>query len=159
MSLTLDPYGILKAQKDEIFPLVKFEFKSILTKVKRRLTVRQSLRNPWRVLVKHDIHHKLFYAWFRSVRDHIPQFGRVVEINAKEWKVTFTNINSFIFHLSKALDGSNNGAKVFVNRDCPVKLVASDDDPIRLPFYRQKNQLIISGRYIVLNCYGNAISC
>lgn len=74
MALALNPYEILKTQKDEIYPLVNFEFKNILRKVKRRLTVRQSLRNPWRVLIKHEIHDKLFYAWFRSVRDHVPQF-------------------------------------------------------------------------------------
>ena len=97
--------------------------------------MRHSLRNPWRVLVKHEIHNKLFYAWFRSVPDHIPQFGRVVESNPKEFVVTFSRINSFIFHLSKALDGSNNGAKIFVKRiigDCTVKLVASEDEPIRV---------------------------
>ena len=51
MALLLDPYDILRNQKDEIFLLVNFEFKNILRKVKRRLTIRQSLRNLWRVLI------------------------------------------------------------------------------------------------------------
>ena len=145
--MELNAYNILKNQKEEILPIVKFEFKKILEKIQRRLTVCQTLRNPWTVAVKHDIYNTIYYAWFRSVRDHNIAFGRTVQTTPRMYSIRFTDIRSLIFHCSKGFDLSNNNAKKFVVRtihECKVELIPAEDTPVIFSFDRRKNVLTIT---------------
>ena len=108
--MALNTYVILERQKEEIFPLVNFEIKILLKKVKARLSPRLTIHHPWEVYIKHDIHHSIFYAWFRAVRDYCTEFGRNIQTTPTEHIIEFTDIRSLKLHLSKGLDNSIDGA-------------------------------------------------
>ena len=111
--------------------------------------------------MKHDIYNNIYYAWFRSVRDHNMAFGRTVQNTARTYLIHFTDIGSLIFYCSKGFYFSNNNVKIFVIRtihEYKVELTATEDTPVIFSFDRSKNILIITGSYRVKNSYVNIIS-
>ena len=160
----MNVYNVLDTQKIDVRPLVNYEFKIILQKIKRRLTLKQRLKNPWQISIKHLIQKDIYYQWFRAVRDHITHFDRNISTIKDRRNITtkliieFTDLRSLIFHCSKAYDNTNTSARNFVKKlitDCKANLLA----PVVFDYDCKKNSLHIRGRYEVSNRYGNVISC
>lgn len=166
--MELNAYAILADQKVDLSIILNFGFKELLDKIKRRLSIKQSVQNPWKISLTNSIHCSIFVQWYRAVRDHNTSFGREVsetrERNGtlKTVVIKFSDIRSFTFHFSKGLNNSNKDARAYIKktvRHCKIQLVASTDNPIVLLYNCKKNSLKFSGKYEVLNRYGNLISC
>ena len=72
----LNTYELFTGYKTEVAPLVYFEFQELLSGIKRRLTIRQTTKNPWSVKIRQKIHKRLFVQWFCAVRDYSTAYGR-----------------------------------------------------------------------------------
>ena len=139
----LNAYKILEEQKVEVIPLLNFEFKNLLDKIYRRLTIKQTIKNPWKVIVEHSI----------KKRDR--------RNNIKTIIISFTDIRSLTFHFSKGYNNSNRDARPFLTKsvqDCHLKFTAMENNPVEFVFDCSKNMLTISGSYKVKNRYDNIIS-
>ena len=85
----MDTYAVLKEEKVSLHGLLSFELKSILDKICRqlsirqtlnnpwkvRLSIRQTLNNPWKVVATHNIHSSIYYKLFRAICDFNIKIG------------------------------------------------------------------------------------
>ena len=71
----MDTYAVLKGEKVPLCGLLTFERKSILDKIYRRLSIRQTLNNHWKVVVTNNIHSSIYYKFFRAILDFNIKFG------------------------------------------------------------------------------------
>ena len=152
----MDTQAILKEEKVPLHGLLSFELKSILDKIYRQLSIRQTLNNPWKVVVTNNIHYSIYYKFSHAIRDFSIKFGLSTSI-----KVRFTEIASAIYHLSKGLDDSKDSARPYLNKkvkDCTIKLKATENEPIVMEYAYSKSKVTISGAYEVKNSYGNMVS-
>ena len=108
----MDTYAVLKEEKVPLHGLLSFELKSILDKTYHPLSIRQTLNNPWKVVVTHNIHSSIYYKFFCATQDFNIKFGSSTATKGdkkdhiKTLTVHFTDIRSDIYHLSKGLDDS-----------------------------------------------------
>ena len=64
--------------------------------------------DPW-TSVSEPIAGKFFYEWFKVIKDHLPGFGRTVEIvrnksgKAASYRIKFMQIDTFKFHVDRSL--------------------------------------------------------
>ena len=71
----MDTYAVLKEEKVPLCGLLSYERKSISDKIYRRLSIRQTLNNPWKVGVTNNINSSIYYKFFRAIRDFNIKFG------------------------------------------------------------------------------------
>ena len=163
----MDTYAVLKEEKVPLCGLLSFELKSILGKIYRRLFIRQTLNNHWKVVVTHNIHSSIYYKFFRAIRDFNMKFclststKRDKRDRIKTLTVRFTDIRSAIYRLSKELDDSKDSTKPYTNKkvkDCTIKLKASKNEPNVMEYAYSRSKLTISGGFALKNCYGNVVS-
>ena len=76
--MEFNSYGIFESKKVELLPIANFQFKILLQKVQRRLSIRQMIKNPWTVIIEEYIHRAIVLEWFKALRDHSTHFGRSI---------------------------------------------------------------------------------
>jgi hypothetical protein len=164
--MEFNSYAIFQVKKVEILPIVNFQFKILLGKVHRRLSIRQTIRNPWKVVVVESIHRNIILEWFKAVRDHSTRFGRCTEEKRDkkgvltELFIKFIDIRSFVFHFSKAIDFTNRSAKFYTTkkiRGCKIRVTASEEHPIIFHFHVRRSKVTLTLHYEVKNRYGNVM--
>ena len=138
-----------------------------MDKIYRQLSIRQTLNNPWKVVVTNNIHYSIYYKFSHAIRDFSIKFGLSTSIKRdkkgkiKTFTVRFTEIASAIYHLSKGLDDSKDSARPYLNKkvkDCTMKLKATENEPIVMENAYSKSKVTISIAYEVKNSYGNMVS-
>lgn len=165
--MAFNAYQILNNKKTEVKELLNFEISDILKKIKKRLRIKQSVRNPWRITISQRFHRNLFIEWYKAIRDHSTSFGR--EVAAKrdrkgvltEVRISFTDIRSLVYHFSRALDNSSDGSAAFLKKkagNCKVEVISSSEYPSEIIFNAKSNRLTFKSRYQVTNRYGNITS-
>ena len=77
--MAFNPYDVLTDRKLKVLPQIVFIFEDLGKTIKRKITKKQTVRNPGTVLVKVKIFHALYYEWFSAVRDYVPSVGVVVK--------------------------------------------------------------------------------
>ena len=101
----MDTYAVLKEEKVPLHGLLSLELNSILDKIYRWLSIRQTRNNPWKVVVTHNVHSSIYYKFFRAIRDFNIIFGlststkRDKKDKIKTLTVCFTDIRRAIYHL------------------------------------------------------------
>lgn len=165
--MELDTYRILTVQKVEVLPILADHFADLLKSVKRKISPRQSIRNPWKIIVKMKIYHSIYYEFFRAVRDWSSEFGRSISIERgangllKTQTISFTHKGTFVYHISRVVGERfkvNDFLKKSVTGGGFGKLLFSSANPVVFIFNVQKNELVVSGTYQLVNRYGNVMN-
>ena len=159
-------FEFLKKHKIDTVLLLEYHFTEIFKMVKKRLSIKQTLRNPWKAVIRYNLHNRLFTEWFRAVRDHSTAYGREISVKRDHKKnvnksidIKFTHLGTLKFMTARAL-WEIDVEKFFEKKvgNCMAKVVVSEDKPFTLQFQCNKNVLIVSCSYEVTNRYGTVIS-
>ena len=158
-------YERLSTSVVNIQPLLETAINDLLKKIYRRLSVRQTLSNPWGVKVYIHLHHSIFIPWWKAIRDHNTEFGREIIVDrdrrsrqVKKIEIKFQHFGTLSFHISKVL---NEDAKQYLKKrsgNCKLKVIATVDHPATIIFDVKKNLLTFVSKYEVRNHYDNVIS-
>ena len=162
--MEFDSYKYLKEKKVDVVPILKDSIVVLLKSIKRRLSSRASVRNPWKVVVKHHIHRSIFIEFYRAIRDFKSEFGRTIsktfdrKKNLKQIVIQFNHIGPLKYHLLQAVDDSivvTNYIKKSIVGGGSAKIVVSAEKPFTFKYDLNKNSLTVNGVYEVVNRYGN----
>ena len=161
--MEFDSYAVLARQNVEVLSLLKFYFKEIFTAVHRRLNIRPTLNNPWRIVIVHKIFADIFIQFFRTVRNYKYQLGVTITDVKKDRSrksisvsITFTNLNIFLFHFDKTIGGID--VKKFLGKsvtDCTAKVIIDDEKPALLTYNFKKHLFTSKLHYLATNRYVN----
>ena len=162
--MELQPYKILDSEKTSVKPILAFHFEELLKSLKRRITSKVSIRNPRKILISLPIHQSVYYAWFRAVRDSQPSFGRILTTNKNkrknivEERIEFKHRGVFKYHIGQTLS-SNINIESFMKKKLPGlskgSLEISEENPLVFSYSRTRGKLVVSGKFRVVNRYGN----
>ena len=139
-------YDRLSASVVKVEPLLESAVNGLLTKIHRRLSVRQTLSNPWGIKVFIHLHESIFFPWWKAIRDHSTEFGREIIVErdrrsrrVKKIEIKFQHFGTLSFHISKIL---KEDAKRYLKKhssNCKLKVIATADHPASLIFDVKKN--------------------
>ena len=98
---------------------------------------------------------------FKVINDDLPGFGRTVEIvrnkssKAASYRIKFTHIDSFKFHVRQII-GEYEIHVLKENKTAKekVKVVCTDEKPIKIDYHIRKGILMIIWTYNLFNWYG-----
>ena len=117
----------------------------------------------WTIVVSEPIAREFFYKWFNSINDHLPGFGRTVEIVRKKsgraacYRIKFRHIYTFKFHVGKIIGGYEiNLVKEYKTTKQRVEIVCTDEKPIKIDYSVSKVILMINLKY---NMFNRLVSC
>ena len=155
-------YEKLKRKEHSVQEILHFHISHLLECVHRRLSFRQKFKNPWLIEATERLNCKIFYEWFKAIEDYSIAFGRETEIrrdksrlrNVKEYKVVFTHLGTFKFHISQII-GKDNLDLVKVNKTtgANVKIVVSSEKPAVLVYNVKKGHVTLCVNYELYNRY------
>ena len=165
---TSSSYERLSSTKIDVKPLLETVLQELLLKIFRRLSLKQSLSNPWGIKFQLKVHRSIFIPFWKAIRDHGSEFGRTITIDRNKrtkslnWiNIKFSHFGALRQHLSKGLGNDAYGAEGFLKKStnqCSLKVIATDTSPVELHFDCKKNTLFFKSKYQVKNQYGNIIS-
>ena len=163
----MNTYEKLNEAKSETAPLINWHFTRLLTSIKRKLTLKQTFRNPWQFSVVESIHISIFRVIYGAVRDYRSEEGRpqpsvhcktVHQRSglAKSYEITFSSFFSLIHHLTKL---SNPEAHILeylrkVISKNEINVVVTEEKPVKLFFKVSTSTLTVTGHFQVKNQYG-----
>ena len=142
--------------------ILHFHISHLLECVYRRLSFRQKFKNPWLIEATERLNCKIFYEWFKAIEDYSIAFGRETEVkrdksrlrNVKEYKVVFTHLGTFKFHISQVI-GKDNLNLVRLNKTtgAKVNIVVSPEKPAVLVYNVKKRHVTLCVNYELYNRY------
>jgi len=123
--MAFDPYNVLKQQQSPLLPELEYHFKE-----------------------NHKIFSRVYYAWYRAVRDYVPSLGVTVKEEREKTKdkrlrrttLTFYRKGTLKFHLKQV----GFDLKEYFERKWPTNtanVVISEDHPVTFSFDFRKNTL------------------
>ena len=99
------------------------------------------------------------------INDHLPGFGRTVEIvrnksgKAVSHRIIFTHIGTFKFHAGQIIgEDKINVVKENKTTKEKVKIVCTDEKPMKIDYNISKGILMINLKYNLFNRYGQLCS-
>ena len=170
----LETYRILREHSLSTITLVSWHFKSILKSVNRKISLKQSFRNPFTVTLSETIHSTIFYHAFRAIRD----FPQNVDVstktekdkkgNCKTHEIVFKSIEALILHLTKLTsiteeeEEKQNIEKVYFRKNFTHgqkgKIVATTDKPAIFHYKVSTCTLTVTMKYEITNQFGTVCS-
>ena len=108
----MDSYEKLNTTQVDVKPLLCDAFILLLKSVKRRLTLRETIRNNRKVVVTVDLHRVVYLKFYKAVRDWSSEFGRSIHLNKKRngeintITISFHQKGSFCYHIGKIIEHS-----------------------------------------------------
>ena len=161
----MSSYSHLAKKTTPVVNILNFVLNRSLKSIYRKLSFRQKYRNLWTIAVTEPIAREIFYEWFKAVNDHLPDFGRTVEIvrnksgKAVSYRIKFTHIGTFKFHVGKIIgEDKINLVKENKTTKEKVKVVCTDEKPIIINYNISKGILMINLKYNLFNRYGQLCS-
>jgi len=103
----METYTVLEEKNINIIKLVHWHFGIILQSVKRKISNKQTYRDPFFISTTSIIHSDIFYQVFRAIRDYQTTFGTQTQVlrdskkKVKQYCITFTHFGAFKFYLKK----------------------------------------------------------
>ena len=117
--------------------------------------------DPWTIVASEPLARQFFYEWFKVINDHLPGFGRTVDIvrnksgKAASYRIKFTHIDTFKFHVEQIIgEYEINLVKGNKTTKEKVKIVCTDEKPIKTDYNISKGVLMISLKYNLFNRFG-----
>lgn len=158
-----EPYKILKEHQLSSFTIVQWHFESILKSIKRRITIRQSFRNPFTIEFTEIIYKEVYYQAYRVIRDYPTQFGtetKTVKNKSgivKSYEIKFTAIQALRFHL-KQLSNIDDAAEQYLKKSFPHgekgEVSVSEEQPALFFFKVSTNTLTVTMKFSIKNQHG-----
>ena len=162
--MEFNPYIVFKSKTISVSEILKFHFEDIAKEIKRKISSRITIRNPWQILISHKIHKDLFFEWYRAVRDYIPSLGVTTSVKRNKRNIltsitiTFVRRGTFKFHFNQALSG--NSITNYLTKSigtCTGNVIVLQDKPVTIIYNMVKGNMKIVLNYQVTNRYGNIV--
>lgn len=158
-------YSKLNEQNVSIGRLWEWHMASITSGIKRKLSFRQKIKNPWKIEVIEVIHRDVFIVWFKLIRDFKIQYGRTINVVrdkktniGKVYTITFTHFGALRYHMSEIgqnikIKQDNFSRKNTIGNTATV--VVDTEHPATVTFNASKSTVTFDLHYQVINKYGN----
>ena len=76
----MSSYLHLVKKATPVVNILNFVLNQSLKSIYRKLSFRQKYRDSWTVVVSETIAREIFYKWFKAINDHLPDFGRTLNL-------------------------------------------------------------------------------
>ena len=154
--------------KMDAWKLIEWHIHELLKSGHKRITTKQSFRNPWTISVSRLMHYSVFLEVYRCFRDRRPKYGFCVtkvrykgksQHEYKTIEIKFTDIGVAKELLRKFVSDlkEDDYASLFVKAfsgGLRAEIVASEEKPIILFFKTQTHTVSFSAHYELKNKYG-----
>lgn len=165
MSDLIDSYAELDEKNILVINLIKFHFDTILTSLNRKIQAKQTLYNPFKVVINERVHSEIFLAVYKAIRDFRTAYGRELIVKKdksgiiKEISIIFHHLGSLKFHLSNlsSLDINKIFKKKFKS-NAVGDIICDDEKKCILHYKVSTKTLNITASYKVVNQYGMVCS-
>ena len=161
----MSSYFHLGKKTTPVVNILNFVLNWSLKSIYSKLSFRQKYRDPWTFVVSEPIAIEIFYEWFKATNDHIPDFGRTVEIVRNKSgktvndRIKFTHIGTFKFHVGQMIEEDKiNLVKENETIKEKVKVVCADEKPIKIDYDISRGNLMINLKYNLFNRYDRLCS-
>ena len=161
----MSSYWHVAKKTTPVVNILNFVLNRLLKSIYRKLSFKQKYKDLWTIVVSEPIAREIFYEWFKAVNDHLPDFGRTVEIvrnksgKTVSYRIKFTYIGTFKFHVGKIIgEDKINLVKENKTTKEKVKVVCTDKKPIKIDYNISKGILMINLKYNLFNRYGQLCS-
>ena len=160
-----EPYKILKEHQLSTFTIVQWHFQSVLKSVKRKITLRQSFRNPFTIVLSETIYKDVYYQAYRVICDYPIHFGtktKTVKKSGvvKSYEIKFTAIQSLRFHLKQLsnLDDADQYLKKSFPHGEKGEVLVSEEQPALFFFKVSTNTLTVTMNFSLKNQHGTVFT-
>lgn len=162
----MDTYEYLSSHKSDTSELVHWHFKLVLQSISRKITSKQTYRDPFTVSVTQLMNPDLFFQAYRAIRDYSIQLGITTECHkttkkkVKSYSIKFERLGVFKFHISKLSNCKN--ITYYLNKTfkCSGKgtVEVSEEKPSIITFKVSTGSLTLKCFYVYTNSYGHVCS-
>ena len=87
--MAFDSYAALSDLKVGLLPQLNFHFVEIFSTVRRRLSIRQTISNPYKIVVRHKIHQGRIYSvvsWHQRLPTRFWSYNLNQKTSARRFK-------------------------------------------------------------------------
>ena len=164
----ISSYERLESRSIDYHVLIEWHFTSIINSASKRISFRQSYKNPWTVSVDEKIQRQVFIECFKAIRDFSIEYGRDIHVKrdknciGQEYTLKFWHHGALVFHLSKlsklSKDHITNLFKKSHKTKGTASVVVSEQKPSILKYNCKKSLLTLTISYEVENKYGIKVS-
>ena len=135
----------------------------LLKSIKRRIKPTPSIRSPWKIQVKSNLHSTLFWEFYRAVKNWSSEFGRTLHVEKKKngfpkaYTITFFHKGTFEYHLSQGTGESvKKHLKKKLKGGAVGQVAVSEEKPVVLKHNISRAELTLNIFYEIINRYGNS---
>ena len=161
----MSSYSHLAKKTAPTVKILSFVLNQSLKSIYRKLSFRQKCREPWTIVVSEPIAREFFHKQFKVINDHLPGFGRTVEIvrnklgKAVSYRIKFAHISTFKFHVGQIIgEDKINLVKKNKTTKEKVKIVCAYETSTKIDYNISKGILMINLKYNLFNRYGQLCS-
>ena len=100
-------YDRLKEAKVDAFPILADTITCLLKSIKRRIKPNPTVRSPWQIQVKTNLHSSLFWEYYKAIKNWSSGFGRTLYVERKKngfvksYQITFHHKGTLEYHLGQ----------------------------------------------------------
>ena len=111
-------YDLLDGKKIKVKEILDLHTCKIIESVHRRITFKETFKNPWCSQAAENIHFGVFYEWFKAIEDFHSHFDRTTDIKRDkkkkptEYNINFTHFGCLKFHIESII-GTDKFGKYF----------------------------------------------
>ena len=162
----MDTYKHLTSHKSDTGALVHWHFKLVLQSIRRKITSKQTFRDPFTVCVTLLINPDLFFQAYRAVRDYTIQLGiktecqKTAKKKVKSYSIQFERLGVFKFHIAKLSNCENISYYLKKTFKCGGKgaVDVSQEKPAILTYKVSTGTLTLKCFFTYTNSYGHICS-
>ena len=167
MNTYVDTYAVLKNDASPTLPILKFHFEKLLANVKRKISKKPTLNNPWCIQVSREIHVSVFLKFYKALRDFKIRTFRTIDVKknkkgeTKQITIMFFHQGPLVFHLRQVIADLDNNeftdkyfTRLWSNRTSG-KIVVDANKPATMTYVLKSGKLTLNFHYEVRNSYGN----
>ena len=167
--MTSTSYDHVRQKQTDVGPVVEWHMTRIISSIHRKLTTRQTFRNPYKFLILEPVCLSIFLNLFAAVKayksdtatpaieittttDKPGRRATITNTHNLKFLIFFSVLHFFTHILNFKCDVLGHLTKKIKN--CEVKIVVDPERPFILHYKRKKEMLYISGHFEVKNEYG-----
>ena len=151
-------YNLLERRQISLSALWAWHLERIIGAMRRKISFREKIKDPWKIKVEEFIHRDVFVQWYRVLRDFRTEHGRTLDKTEKQYTISFHHLGTFMYHL-KQLSGKENviAFSKKVKTGSTASVIATAAQPVKITYNISKSTLLFELHYQVINKYGNVM--
>jgi hypothetical protein len=160
-------YDDLRTNKTDVGPVVEWHMNRLIKTIYRKLTTRQTFRNPYKLFIVEPVCFPIFFQIFSAIKAYRNETtapaikittnkpGRKATIT-KDYTLTFLNFYSVLHFFTHILNFKCDvlGHLTKQIKNCNVKIVVDPERPFVVHYKRKKEMMYVSGHFEVVNEFG-----